>query len=304
MKTVRGLSRKRFDEQFGSNEQCLLYLSNEKWGDLYECSNCKHTHCVKGRKKYNRRCSNCGYEESPTANTLFHNIKFDLYKAFGMVYEIMTNKKGANSMRLGELFEVSQNTAWLFRRKVQDYLKSSGKHKLTKLVHVDEFEIGTPKTGKQGRAKTDKKIRVVIACEIRKNKHKKDKSIIGNAYARIIEDFSEKSLRPIFEECISKDAEIVTDEWTSYKPISKDYPNMKQLPSNKGANFPEIHIQIRNLKNWLRGTHSFCDSKNIQEYIDEYLYRLNRRNHRESIVDNILKKFTAKRARTYRQLVA
>lgn len=113
MKTVRGLSRKRFDEQFGSNEQCLLYLSNEKWGDLY--------------------------------------------KAFGMVYEIMTNKKGANSMRLGELFEVSQNTAWLFRRKVQDYLKSSGKHKLTKLVHVDEFEIGTPKTGKQGRAKTDKR---------------------------------------------------------------------------------------------------------------------------------------------------
>lgn len=304
MKTVKGISRKDFDIRFGNNEQCLAYLINEKWGDTFECSACKHTQFVKGKKKHNRRCSGCGYEESPTANTLFHKVKFDLYKAFGMIYEIITNKKGASSIRLGELFEVSQNTSWLFRRKVQDYLKSSGKHLLTGLVHVDEFEIGTPKTGKQGRAKTEEKVRIVIAVEIRENRHRKNKSVIGNAYAKVISDFSEASLRPIFEEHIDKDAEIVTDKWSSYIPIAKDYPNMKQVLSNKGANFPEIHAQIRNLKNWLRGTHSFCDSKNVQDYINEYLYRLNRRNHRASIVDNLLVKFTHRKAPTYKQLVA
>lgn len=168
MKTVRGLSRKEFDTRFGTNEQCFDYLEMKKWGNGYRCSRCEHEHCVKGKKKHNRRCASCGYEESLIANTLFHNIKFDLYKAFGMIYEITTNKKGANSMRLGELFEVSQNTAWLFRRKVQSYLKSSGKHLLSGIVHVDEFEIGTPKKGKQGRAQTDEKVRIVIAVEIRK----------------------------------------------------------------------------------------------------------------------------------------
>lgn len=51
MKTVRGISRRDFDIRFGNNEQCLAYLSNEKWGDTFECSACKHTQFVKGKKK-------------------------------------------------------------------------------------------------------------------------------------------------------------------------------------------------------------------------------------------------------------
>jgi hypothetical protein len=38
--------------------------------------------------------------------------------------------------------------------------------------------------------------------------------------------------------------------------------------------------QIRNFKNWLRGVHSYCNSRNITEYINEYFIRFNRRNHR------------------------
>lgn len=304
MKTVRGLSRKEFDSKFGTNEQCYTYLSSLKWGEGYVCSKCGCTNSMKGRRKYNRRCSKCGYEESPLANTLFHNIKFDIYKAFGMVYETMTNKKGASSIRLGELFEVSQNTAWLFRRKIQSYLQSSGKNMLTGIVHVDEFEIGTPKTGKQGRAQTEGKARVVVAVEIRKNKHRKDKSVIGNVYAKVISDFSAEALRPIFTEHISKEADITTDKWNGYLPISKDYPNMKQVKSENGSNFPEIHVQIRNFKNWLRGTHSYCDWGKLQDYIDEYIYRLNRRNHRTSIVGNLFDRFIQKRAPTYKCLVA
>ncbi|MCO5269796.1 MAG: IS1595 family transposase [Brumimicrobium sp.] len=304
MKTVRGLSRKEFDRKFGTNEQCLIYLTTKKWGDSYVCTRCGKNDYVKGKKQFNRRCSNCGYEESPIANTLFHNIKFDIYKAFGMVYEMMTNKKGASSMRLGELFEISQNTAWLFRCKIQSYLKSSGEHLLTGLVHVDEFEVGTPKKGKQGRAKTDEKARAIIAVEIRKNKHRKNKSVIGNAYVKVIKDFSEESLRPIFNEHIDKLAEIVTDKWSSYQPIAKDYPNMKQVLSNNGANFPEIHVQIRNFKNWLRGTHSFCDWNKLQHYINEYIYRLNRRNHRGSMVDKLFDRFLNEKAPNYKSLTA
>jgi len=120
----------------------------------------------------------------------------------------------------------------------------------------------------------------------------------------VITDFSTESLRPIFNEHIDKKAEIVTDKWTGYLPIAKDYPNLKQEKSEKGKNFPEIHIQIRNFKNWLRGTHSFCDMDKTQEYINEYIYRLNRRNHRESIIDNILCKFMMRKAPTYKCLTA
>lgn len=303
MKTVKGLSRREFDKNFGTNEKCKLYLYDLKWKEGYSCRNCKSIKSVQGKKLLNRRCSSCGYEESPLANTLFHNIKFDLYKAFGMVHEMMTNKKGSSSIRLGELFEVSQNTAWLFRRKIQSYLKSSKENPLTGLVHVDEFEIGTPEKGKQGRSKTDKKIRLVLATEIRKSKSRGGHSTIGNAYVKIISDFSTTSLKPIFEDNISTEANVVTDGWASYQPFKETHKNLKQIKSDNGANFKELHIQIRNFKNWLRGTHSYCDWDKLQDYINEYIYRLNRRNFRKSLVTSVLDRFVLNKAPKHKELI-
>lgn len=297
MKTVKGLSRKSFDERFGTNEQCMEYLAMCKWGDGYLCRVCGHDQAFKGKKQLNKRCKKCGREESPTAHTIFHKVKFDLYKAFGMLYDVMLSKKGANSIWLAERYEVSQNTAWLFRRKLQGYLNSSGKHPLTQLVHVDEFEIGTPKKGKQGRAATDEKIRIVIAAEIRGCK-------VGNAYARVIGDFSARSLKDIFDRHISIDAQVKVDGWVGYSPLKRIYKRLIQEKSEKGTNFPEIHIQIRNLKNWLRGVHSYCDWKNMQDYLNEYFYRFNRRNFRTSIIDNLFERLLKTRPMTYKQIIA
>ena len=70
-----------------------------------------------------------------------------------MAYDVATSKKGSNSIWLAERHGVKQMTAWLFRRKIQESMKSSEKYPLEKTVHVDEFEIGTPKKGEQGRSK-------------------------------------------------------------------------------------------------------------------------------------------------------
>jgi hypothetical protein len=292
MKTIKGLSRKEFEQKFGTNEKCLAFLVEKKWGNGFLCKECGHTLYHKGKKHLNRRCKKCGREESPTAHTIFHKVKFDLYKAFGMIYEILTSKKGANSVWLSERFEVSQNTSWLFRRKLQSYLESSGNHPLTQTVHIDEFEIGTPKKGQQGRSKSDEKVRVVIATEIRNGK-------VGNAYGRVIDDFSSNSLKEIFDKHISFEAEIKADGWRGYAPLKRIYKRLTQEKSENGTNFPEIHIQIRNFKNWLRGVHSYCEVQNMQDYINEYFYRFNRRNNRQTIMDKIFDRILIKKAPGY-----
>ena len=43
MKILKSLSREGFKEKFGTKEQFLIYLSNEKWGDFYTCIKCKKT---------------------------------------------------------------------------------------------------------------------------------------------------------------------------------------------------------------------------------------------------------------------
>ena len=281
MKLQKKLDRNTFKGRFGTKEDCYQYLADLKWSDGYSCIKCGHGDYIKGKQPCSRKCRKCCYDESPTSGTLFHKLKFGIDKAFEMLYEITVGKKGASSIWLAEHFGVQQKTAWYFRQKVQLAMKSSGNNPLEGIVHVDEFEIGTPQKGEQGRSASDNKMRVVLAVEERDGKS-------GRAYAKVIEDYSSASLMPIFEEHISKEASVVTDGWTGYAPIKEDYPALKQILSNQGKNFKMLHIQIRNFKNWLRGTHSYCNKEYLQNYIDEYFFRFNRRNHRSTIVDKII----------------
>ena len=295
MKILKSLSRKEFRTKFGTKEQCLIYLADQKWGEGYSCVKCKNSNHCKGQKVLNRRCTKCGYDESPTANTLFHKLKFGIENGFEMAYDITTSKKGANSIWLAERYGVKQMTAWLFRRKVQQAMKSSEKFPLEKEVHVDEFEIGTPQKGEQGRSKSENKIRVVIALEYRDGKP-------GRGYAKVIEDYSSKSLSKIFEKHISTEAKITTDSWSGYKPLMKRYPDFEQKLSNKGQNFKMLHIQIRNFKNWLRGVHSYCDKETINQYIEEYFFRFNRLNFRETILEKLLCRMVKEKPINYKSI--
>lgn len=295
MKTIKDLDRKTFKEQFQTREQCLSYLSSQKWSKGYYCLKCSNNQFIRGKQLFSRRCVKCCYDESATANTLFHKLKFNIEVAFEMVYDIVLSKKGANSLWLAERYSISQNTAWLFRHKVQIAMQSSQLFPLENEVHIDEFEIGTPKEGQQGRCFTTDKIRVVLAVEYRDGK-------CGRGYAKVIQDYSSDSLRPIFDEHITKNAEILADGWRGYSPLKNEYPNLSQTLSEKGRNFPMIHNQIRNFKNWLRGVHSYCTSKYMTKYIDEYFYRFNRRNHRKSIVFNLLNRMIEQNPVTLTQI--
>ncbi|SEM61718.1 ISXO2-like transposase domain-containing protein, partial [bacterium A37T11] len=221
--------------------------------------------------------------------------KFDIRKAFGMLYDITTSKKGANSIWLAERYGVNQKTSWLFRQKVQLAMKSGEQYPLEEEVHVDEFEIGTPQKGEQGRSKSEKKVRVVVAFENRDGK-------AGRGYARVIADYSSASLKPLFDAHISHDAKIMADGWPGYSPLKEEYEGLQQTLSDKGRNFPMLHIQIRNFKNWLRGVHSYCNREYLQRYMDEYFFRFNRRNHRETILDKIIIRCAKHKPMTYAQV--
>ena len=80
---------------------------------------------------------------------------------------------------------------------------------------------------------------------------------------------------------ISKTAQVTTDEWKGYKPI-KDY-NITQKPSNNGKNFPTLHKVIHQVKSWIRGIYSWVSEFNIDRYLAEYSFRINRSKNKDTI---------------------
>jgi len=272
----------KFNKRFGSDDDCYLYLSTLKWEQGYKCKKCNKEKYIKGVRPFSRRCSACKYDESPTSGTMFDKVKFSLLIAFHIVFKISTKIKGMSSLELSHEFELRQPTCWEFKWKIQQAMQSSKQHPLDGEVQVDEFFIGGPEEQKRGRSKGKKRL-VVVALE-------KVTDGVGRAYAQIIEHASGDEFKPFFKSYISKNASVLTDEWTGYSPLKKEYPNLKQIPSNGGKSFPDLHIHIMNLKGWLRGIHHHCSKERLQGYLDEYHYRYNRRNNMGSIFDLLIKK--------------
>lgn len=278
----RGVNSIKFNQRFKDDNDCLEYLAEVKWLNGYNCKRCNNDKFGTGKNRNNRRCTKCRYDESPTVGTMFEKLKFSILIAFHIVFKISTKKKGMSSIELSNEFELRQMTCWAFKQKLQQVMKSSLKSPLTGIVHVDEFVIGGPEEGKKGRSKGLKKL-IVLAVEIVEDG-------VGRAYAEVIEHSSAIELGCFLKKYVSIEAEVISDKWKGYTPLKKEFKNLKQVASEDGKNFKELHIHIMNIKGWLRGIHHHCSKDRMQNYLDEYHFRYNRRSNMDTIFNVLIRK--------------
>ncbi len=113
---------------------------------------------------------------------------------------------------------------------------------------------------------------------------------VGRGYAEVITNASSKELGNFLKKYVSKDAKIISDEWTGYSPLKTEFNKLEQVASDDGKNFKDIHIHIMNIKGWLRGIHHHCSEERMQGYLNEYHFRCNRRQNMGSIFDLLIKR--------------
>lgn len=144
MEIFRGENLVNFVDRFNSDKACKRYLYELKWQKGFTCKKCGHKkHTIK--KETTMVCTKCFHIESPTANTMFHKVKFGLRKAFMITFEMCATTKGLSASQVARRYGISMKTAWLFMHKVRTVMKSTESHPLQGTVHVDEFVIGGAK---------------------------------------------------------------------------------------------------------------------------------------------------------------
>lgn len=184
MESFKGESIIDFFDKFKTDLDCLEYLASIKWQDDFKCSKCNHTKFTVRKANFARDCNLCHYVESPSANTLFHKVKFGIRKAFGIVFEMSATTKSMSSTQMAKRYSISRPTAWLFMHKVRTAMKSSELNPIIGTVYVDEFVYGGRENLKQGRSNDSKKKKIVAAVEI------DDKGGVKRAYFKRIDDYS------------------------------------------------------------------------------------------------------------------
>lgn len=259
-----GYNLSEFMSQFSSSEKCRKYLFELKWKAGFVCVRCCHKGFCNTTKFGELKCNRCKHKHSVTAGTLFHHLKFDLSKAFLMVFLVSTDKKGVSSLELHRRTGIRAKTCYYFKRKIMKAMQQ-GDFKLSGKVDVDESNIGGKEPGKRGRSK-GKKHEFVIGVQMLKTK-------IVRTFARQIKNASTKEVKPFFEQYVSTKALVRVDKWRAYNPIKKYYPNMIQQKSKPEQNFKLLHREIMMLKAAIRGIYHHVF--HLQEYLNEYFFRKN-----------------------------
>ena len=273
-----------FNRRFVNNESCYQYLMERKWGKGYNCAYCGCEESIKGRTYFYRRCKICRYDESVTANTVFHGMKIPILKAFHMIFRLTAKKKGMSTTELGDEVEVQQKTAWLFKRKIQVAMKPDKDDKLNGNIDVDETLLGFHTGRKNGGRSLKNRETVFIAAEILADGR------TGNIAMQHIENFKASTLKCALKETISENASIRSDNYCSYRTIQEDMKNLRRQSSENGKTLEEVHRQIMQFKNWLVGIHHKWSKQHLHAYLDEYVFRFNRRNARPMIFNSVINK--------------
>jgi len=124
------MSYDEFSTLYPDKLACYRFLEELKDQHGFTCSKCGNVRFSEGAQKFARRCTRCGYNESVTANTIFHAIKFPISKAFYIVYLTYTNKKSFTLDEMSHKLDLRLNTIWAFRQKVSERIAVGQEHKI------------------------------------------------------------------------------------------------------------------------------------------------------------------------------
>ena len=112
-------------ELMQSAEKVMEFVGRVKWSHGYSCRQCGNTNYCSGKSPYSRRCTRCKKEESATAHTLFHNVKFPLHKAFQIAYDVCVLRNELSAVNYSVQLGINPMTCWKFRKRIAKCVERS-----------------------------------------------------------------------------------------------------------------------------------------------------------------------------------
>lgn len=295
-----------FQRRFPDDAACASYLTAARWPDGFVCPACGS---VKGwaltTKAWTHECAACHRQTSVTAGTVLHGSKLKLTVWFWAAYLMATHSNGISALQLQKQLGLgSYKSAWLLCAKLRRALVAPDRQPLAGLVEVDETEIpcrakDDPPTGAGGRSGQGKLL-IAGAVEVRPGGP-------GRIRLAAIEDFSASSLHAFLAAGLAPRATAKTDGWSGYPGA----PGVQHEPHVIGPMaahvvLPWVHRVFANLKTWALGVYHGLRRRHLQAYLDEFVFRFNRRtaknlSHRFA---RVIQQAVRTRPLTYQAIVA
>ncbi len=272
-----------FNELFPTDDSCLDYVFNARFGKLEICPACAKESKffrIKSKKVYS--CQQCGHQISPLAETIFHKSSTSLKTWFYAIFLFGASKNGVAAKELERQLKVTYKTAWRMAQQIRKLYSSVDSGMMFGTVEVDETYIGGKAKGKRGRGAANKTAVVGIVQrgdEVR---------------AYVVPDTKSRTVMPLIDKNVKKFTKVVTDEYAIYNRLSiKGF--MHDWVNHSAGQYVDGDLHTNTiegfwsqLKRSVNGTYHAVSPKYLQRYVDEFAFRYNRRQMKKPIFLDVL----------------
>lgn len=306
-----------FQRMFPDEAACLRYLEQVRWPEGFVCVRCggrgdPQRLATRGRVL---RCRSCRHEASVTAGTIMHRSKTDLHVWFWATFLVATSTPGISALEIQKKLGISRyETAFQLMHKLRAAMVRPDRDHIGAEWPLEmdiAFVGGKHKSGVQG--KTDK-APVIIAVEIRRKEARdprtgkvRERASAGRMRLRKLPNKSAVSVDKFAKDCIAPGAVITSDDGSEYTNLrARGYVHhpvpMLGDRAKMDAYLPMVSTVTANLKAWIDGTFHGVRKQHMQAYLNEFMFRFNRRFYRAVSFRTLLRLATQSTGPTYRAL--
>jgi transposase-like protein len=213
-----------------------------------------------------------------------------------------TDKRGVSALLLQRQLGLGcYETAWMMLHKLRWVMVNMAREPLQGEVEVDETWVGGEQAGLRGsrQLKNRRTALVLVAVEKR-----------GQARMNVIPDFKASTIIPILTRNVAPGSTISTDGLKSFaglveagfEHVTRIQPLRSEQRKGAKSAVTLADRALGNLQQWLIGTYHGVSKAQLQVYLDEFVFRHNRRKTPAAAFQTLLGMGTARKSTKYEQI--
>lgn len=291
----------QFTEQFPDEVSCRSHLREVRERQGLVCKKCsgKKHYWLKAKEQW--QCSGCGFRTTLRSGTIMENSKLPVRTWYIAMAFMTYSKKGISAVELQrQLGHKRYDTVWSLMHRIRGAMgKRDGLYQLEGHVEFDQgyFEVATKpakkKNLKRGRG-SQRQLNVAVMAEstpLEDPETGNQQSQCRYFKMKVLGSHKSKEIDQTLKENFDQKSIVLSDKSTSYVNISH-YVEMhiteKSGKDTTATTLKWVHIAIANAKRTLLGIYHKIKGKYLQNYLDEFCYKLNRRYFGERLFDRLV----------------
>ena len=298
MAAARSLAQ--FQKQFSDEASCVAFMFKRRWPEGFVCPACgKRRFAGLTSRPRLYECLDCGRQTSITTGTAMHRSKLPLTVWFWAAHLMSTHSNGMLALQLQDQLGVTYKTAWLLAQKLRRSMLNPDREPLEGVVEIDQTEIPFREGDTVFESGNAGKIIIIGAVEVIERDSNKSKprrkhakyldTRSGRIRLAMIADNSAASIEAFIHANVKPGTTLLTDGHKSFTGL-QGYRHDPRVVGKMAAHIvlPWIHRAFSLMKRWSLGTYHGLRRKHADTYLNEFVFRYNRRYYRHVSFETLL----------------